>query len=470
MISLRTSSILNKKGWARIWFLLLIIFGVLLVTVSFYPGYLSFDSLEQLKQARSGMFTDWHPPLMSFIWYLFDRIMPGPVGMLLFHNLMFWSGLALFISQFINHKLLATIIIFSIGFSPPVIALLGTIWKDVGLASALLLAVALLCCAQQTGRKSYWLAALLPLFYGLSVRHNGVFAVFPLAIWTGFLACNQLRGQFLWATQKPAVLAIVLGLLILMLLVVSSQIINRGLIQGRKTYVIQTLLLHDLAAISIAQDQLYIPTYASKGVNLEELRTIYTPREVVPLFCCNSAPHHLIMTNNEVNVLQLEKAWLNAIASHPKSYLTHRIAVFKALLGIGQNTVCLPFQSGIDPNSLGLIVRPSRLNRALAWRLERLHDSLLFRGWLYLTLLIGLLLVAALPGLRQNKAIVISLGSSGMLYALTYFFIAPTCDFRMYWWTVVVTLILPVPIFASLLNRISLQRHSALLRSFFFLS
>ncbi|MBI1761773.1 MAG: hypothetical protein HYR56_10095 [Acidobacteria bacterium] len=443
----------------RLWLFLTITTGVLFITFSFYPGYLSFDSIEQLNQARSGILNDWHPPLMSFIWHFLDRVAPGPASMLLFHNLLFWSGLALFISRLINRKLLAMLLVFSIGFFPPVLALLGTIWKDVGLAASLMLASGLLYSAHQTGRKGYWATALLALFYGLSVRHNGIFAVFPLAIWAGGIACGQWQSrcrlwqsQSWWRRQKPVIAATLFGTLILVMLVILSQAVSLALIQGRKTYVFQTLLLHDLAAVSIAEEQMYIPPYARQGVSIEELKTIYSPREVVPLFCCNAAPRHLVITNQGTDVAQLEKTWLSVIGSHLQDYLLHRVAVFKTLYSIGQSSVCLPFQKGIDPNQLGLSVRPSRLNRALAWRLERIQDSLLFRGWFYLVLLLALLAVAALPKFREHASTVFALGSSALLYALSYFFIAPTCDFRMYWWTVVVTLILPVPIFAKQLN------------------
>ena len=46
-----------------------------------YPGYLSFDSGWQLREARTGVFSDWHPPVMAAIWSLVDRVVAGPIGM-----------------------------------------------------------------------------------------------------------------------------------------------------------------------------------------------------------------------------------------------------------------------------------------------------------------------------------------------------------------------------------------------------
>src|SRR5260370_15822462 len=69
--------------------------GIALTIACFYPGYMSPDSVEQFAQARSGLFTDWHPPIMSLLWRLADKLLPGPFGMLLLDNLLFWPGMAL---------------------------------------------------------------------------------------------------------------------------------------------------------------------------------------------------------------------------------------------------------------------------------------------------------------------------------------------------------------------------------------
>ena len=57
----------------------------------FYPGSMTWDSLEQLRQARTGDYGDWHPPAMAFIWSLFIFIKDGPSMMLVFHISMLWT-------------------------------------------------------------------------------------------------------------------------------------------------------------------------------------------------------------------------------------------------------------------------------------------------------------------------------------------------------------------------------------------
>jgi hypothetical protein len=151
--------------------------GIALTVMCYYPGYMSDDSIKQLTQARSGHFTDWQLPLMSGVWSGFDALIPGPLGMLIFHNLMFWLGLTLLVRQALARRLWSYPLILAMGFFPPILALLGTIWKDVGMASALLLACSLLFQAQQRQRGLAWCAAQLALFYASGVRHNAVVAV-----------------------------------------------------------------------------------------------------------------------------------------------------------------------------------------------------------------------------------------------------------------------------------------------------
>jgi len=69
--------------------------GFVLTLVAFAPGLMSPDSIDQWQQGRAWSFNDVHPPMMSALWGIFDRVWPGPFLMLVFHNLLFWSGAAL---------------------------------------------------------------------------------------------------------------------------------------------------------------------------------------------------------------------------------------------------------------------------------------------------------------------------------------------------------------------------------------
>lgn len=55
----------------------LITIGFVLCLAINLPGHLSFDSVVQLFEGRTGVYGNWHPPLMSWLLGAFDRLVPG---------------------------------------------------------------------------------------------------------------------------------------------------------------------------------------------------------------------------------------------------------------------------------------------------------------------------------------------------------------------------------------------------------
>src|SRR4051812_39361093 len=70
--------------------------GFWLVWWVYRPGFMSVDSVVQLGEARSGEFTDFHPPILALIWRYLDQLWPGPIGMLMLLDGLFWLGLFVF--------------------------------------------------------------------------------------------------------------------------------------------------------------------------------------------------------------------------------------------------------------------------------------------------------------------------------------------------------------------------------------
>jgi hypothetical protein len=92
---------------------------------------------------------------MSFVWRLTDQIIPGPFGMLILNNVLFWSGIALIAYHCLGK--LAALAIIVLGLFPPVFGLLSTIWKDVAFGASMIFAFGLLLHAQLAGSKAAWL-------------------------------------------------------------------------------------------------------------------------------------------------------------------------------------------------------------------------------------------------------------------------------------------------------------------------
>ncbi len=408
--------------------------GALFTIFCFYPGYMSPDSFSQLRQARTGDFTDWHPPLMSLLWRVLDRIYPGPAGMLVLHSLLFWSAVTLLCCTLARRAGPVFIAVF--GLFPPVIAILGTIWKDVGFGASLLLAYALLVYSLHQSSKAAWVAGLLPFLYGIGVRHNAVFAAIPLSIFAGYVGSTISRK---YSTRRAG---IVFGIVLLVGSYTVAAFVNAALVGGHKTYIYQTILMHDLVAISISEGRVRLPAWTYGGgqpPTVAELQAIYSPALLTLLFVGNTPSARLQESTKVDDIRELRNAWLTAVRGNPRAYLLHRWNAFKALLGIEQVSVCYPYQYGITPNEVGLAFHPSTINSMVMNVLERLKNTILFRGWFYV--LITSLALGISPWLRQGIRLpIITLGASAILYQAPYFFLTPTCDFRYNWWSVLTTL------------------------------
>lgn len=423
--------------------------GALVMAVH-YPGLIMVDSEIQLKEARLGVYRDWHPPLMGRVWSVLDRIAPGPIGMLALNNALFWSALALTVYLAGLSPFTSAAVILAIGLSPQVFSALGVIWKDVTLAALLLLAFALLWLARERASRVALLIALPLLWCAGAWRHNAAAAVLPLALWVPFIwhriAMPQRR-----AAALPLLAA---GLTLFVLLSGAAYLGTRLLTNGGRLYPLQQVLIHDLVAISVATGELHLPaSLRTEGpLTLEGLRCVYTPESVGPLYGADerSCPLRIKKLVDAARMRDLQVEWLRAVVSEPRAYLAHRWNVFREQFAIGVDRVCYPVHVGQDAKEVGVEFSPTPLYRpALRLFGFAAYRTPLFRGWVYLLVASAVLLV----GLRAGGAApAMVLAGSGLLYGLGYLVVGSACPFRLHWWTLVSALTALVVLVGGMTN------------------
>jgi hypothetical protein len=420
--------------------------GVIVTVASFYPGYMSTDSLAQFSDARTGTYDSGHPAIMSAVWSVLNRIVPGPLGMLLLHNLVFWVSLSLVVYLARIGSAAAGALILAIGLFPPNFIMLAQIWKDVGMGATLLSAYALLLLADRKQSRTLVIAGLGSLFYPLAVRYNGALAVLPLAIWGGCIATRVFSGGI----RKSLIGGVGLGVAAFLLLLIMSVTTNRTLTGGRATYPIQTILSHDLAGISVRSDAFLMPRYVVSEVptmNLEVLKTTYSPH-LDSIFWRRDSLPTFPWVDDEERFSQLLFAWTSTVPTHLPQYFAHRWDVFRSQMSIGTPRVCYPYALGIQENEWGLTVLRSPLNLKVMEIINSLEHGLLFRGWFYLILVLAVPFILAAV-FRATAIQTIVLGLSGAMYALGYLFVGQGCEFRFMWWPVLVTVLLPIVAFCK---------------------
>ncbi|MEP6859975.1 MAG: hypothetical protein ABJE66_05105 [Deltaproteobacteria bacterium] len=187
---------LSPRGILGAAFALFVIYG--------FPGYMSNDSMVQLTEARSGHFSDGNPPLMAAEWWLLDRIISGPVLMLLLQGALMLGGLYVLFRRLVIDKTAAWIA-GAIFVFPPVMVTMAVIWKDSQMAAYLVAGAAALIQPRLRTR----LIGVALLVAACSLRHNAVAAVAPL-----IAVLFEWRQGMRWTKRLAIVgaLAVVVGL------------------------------------------------------------------------------------------------------------------------------------------------------------------------------------------------------------------------------------------------------------------
>jgi len=167
--------------------------GVLCFVVALWlsaPGFMGADSGDQLGQARSGEYSDTHPVLMALLWSYTDRLLPGPLGMLVLMTAFYIGGLTLLAACVRGPVLWRALGLVAVCFYPPLFSNVPAVWKDTLMQSGLIsgtacFAVFLRRAPSRTWRAravaAAWVGAGLVLCgVGIGARHNAPPAAAPL--------------------------------------------------------------------------------------------------------------------------------------------------------------------------------------------------------------------------------------------------------------------------------------------------
>src|SRR5262249_10194708 len=107
-----------------------------------FPGLLSPDSVRQYKQALAHHYTDWHPPIMAWIWSFLNYFSKGPQNLLVLHLSLLFLGLFIFYLTYEKCHPLLSLLFFAIPFIPSIFIFTCLLLKDVGMAFSWVCAIA----------------------------------------------------------------------------------------------------------------------------------------------------------------------------------------------------------------------------------------------------------------------------------------------------------------------------------------
>lgn len=416
---------------------LVLVAGWLIVIVFAFPGLMTQDSYDHLREARDRFYTDLHPPAMNLLWAISDYIVAGPFGILVVQNTCFLVGLhRIFKVTFAPRR--AAWIAVAVHLFPPVLLPMAVIWKDSVMAGVTVLGVA---CLMRPERRTQ-LAGLAWLFVASCVRYNAFAATLPLIF---FLF--QWK-PLVWWKRYPLAFGVWLAI------TVAAFGANRALTDRQMYFVDSSLAVFDIAGTlsnldeTLPDDELrrVLAGTEPQGDELHaKLRRLYSPRSFLPLVWPMKGPPVWNLPINgtepapEVQRDAIERAWKQVVMDHPRAYLAHRFAAYGELLGFSSE----PSDAGFVPRKVmrpdlvgpyGLGLEASKLQRLLSRPMAALRDhSPLFTPWLYLVLALVLLPLA------WRHVDLRALLASAVVFELALFPLIQSPDYRYSHWMVICT-------------------------------
>jgi hypothetical protein len=400
-----------------------------LVSLVYWPGLLTYDSVRQFDQALSGDIDDWHPPILAWIWRQFMPYWPTPAPMLLLQlGLLMVGMVALVLWARREGRPGLALALAASGFLPMSLALMGEILKDCLMSGALVAATGLLALGNgvedaRSGRARRLIAISLIVF-AATLRFNGFPATIPLLY--ALLPADWKRTKLRMGAVLCACLA---------LSVAAMPVANR-LIGTKRSNVELSLIIFDLGGITEHSRQDMFPPLGLKNV-VAINHGCYSP--VKWDFYAWWAPRPCPITFENIRELFARehinpyKVWISAILEHPFLYLEHRALHWNIETRFLVNfPINRPMQRVSAPNQWGFNVRQGKGvdivdDAAMASALTPL-------GWpcAWIALAAGILLAS--PGLR-TRWLIQPLALSALAYGASYSAFGVAAELRYYLWT-----------------------------------
>ena len=449
----------------RFLFPLFVAFCIAITVFIFYPGYMDNDALDQFKQGLNGNFNDWHPPIMSWVWGLLSLVFPNALGMFLMHVILYWGGLSMLIDYSIESRAGKSLCLL-VGFYPPVFMLLSTVVKDVAMATSLIFGFSLMLHSERKQSLLLFISGIVLLGYGMLIRHNAILAVLPLFLISGLVLSKIYKARI--GRTFSARMIFIFGIALFSVIFLFGSLADNLLTQKR-TYPFQQVMLHDLVGMSLQLKTYLVPEFlaSSEQPSMKDLRLIYQRTSMKNLYWPDFTAIHYEILYDPDQVRELSNTWAKEVVNHPRAYLLERSNVFASIINLQGGKNCAPYyyadtvykpRGHYESTTLYDYYSKNLVTNLVFTAIEPLRNSLIYRNWVYIVFSLALFTVSLYTGIKSKSlenplpSGALALSASGSLYGLAYFFVATACDFRMFYWNVIVALCTIILLPASVLK------------------
>ena len=418
------------------------VIGVAALTCVFlnWPGHLSYDSVVQLSEGRTGSYSGEHPPVMSWLLGLADAVLPGAGLFVVFDVALVFGALAALVWMGRPGVWRAAILAALAAFTPQLIVYPAIVWKDVLFAGAMVAGFAALAWAaanwtadKSKGGRWRWLwvaksAALLSLA-ALS-RQNGALVLPIAAVAVAWIAARGGAGLGRAVLSGAGFFAATVIVVAAASLALATRLEDAGSL-GEAW---QSLESYDIVAATARDPHFDLAVLHARAPAAETLvRTegvaAYTPERIdtlEPVFDKMGA-------GGDISGL-IGDQWRDLVLRHPWLYLQVRAQAFEWVFLTPKPDACVMLETGVDGPAYemglaGLQPRDTPRDEAIAGYALKFAATPVFSHAAYA-------LVGAAVGLwllrrrRPADLAVLAMLASGFAFAASFAVISIACDYR----------------------------------------
>ncbi len=401
------------------------------------PGHMSFDSIVQLLEGRTGAYAGWHPPVTSWVLGLGDAIVPGTALFVVLDTLLIFGGFWGLLRLRPDAGWAAAVLAGLFAFTPQLLIYPGIVWKDVLFAAAFLMGFVLLTRAAanwHAARQRYmFLVAAFALFVIAALaRQNGLILLLGGACAVGWIALRKEAGGWR-AAIKFAGAALVASLIVLTLanVALGTRLVRISGI-GRQLKLLQmydiVAALSDEPGLRLDEidkaDPVFAAAMRSDGIRL------YTPQRNDPLAASQKLSDALTAASPSL----LRAQWLDLIVHHPWIYLKQRGAMFGWVFFTPKIEACLPFYVGVqgpqdEMDQLNLDARDDARDEWLQNYGNRFEGTPVFSHAFFALFSLAAMVILFLRH-RDTDIVMGVMQASVFVFTLSFFAISLACDYR----------------------------------------
>jgi len=401
-ICVSTGLVLRIPGEILVWATAFIIFAF--ITYSGWPGFMDGDGPHFLSQVRNAVKFDGYPPMVVYVWRIFDWIAPGQTLMWMCQNALFICSIAwlLIVSQWRAASACAMLAIFCL--APPVFGPILVVIKDIPAATFMILSVAVIVYYERVKRPRTFISLfILVSFLACAYRLDAIPRIIPLIFYICFLGIYAKK-----TCIKRIISSVVLIIPILIMWIIINFYQIPSFKQAPRNPASASIFFmqYDIFGIvKFSKDYSLVGDFLNDNIVLDGsaadgvIDAAYTPPSDWAVIYPKAAK--IFNFNKLFDGEQLVPLWKKAVIKYPWAFLQHKIMFAREILGTHTHEIYYLTKAGIDENSLGIPYPSISLGQyAVINQLFRLTGTPLAKLYPYLVCF-GLL---ALYLARRHKA------------------------------------------------------------------